>query len=670
MKYLASLLVVFLLTTAAICAAAEKPVIRHEVRVKLDPEGSVLEVSDRLQVPAGVDSLRINAAFALAGEPAPARPGPPSAEMRAIAVTGPEMTLEYRGAPLESTEGVVFSRENVGREISATVGPEGAYLSAGSGWLPLADGAMNVYELEVDIPAGWECVTQGRRSAGGQAGGRTVIRWSAVHPSDGLNLIANRYHVFERRFGETDASVYLLEDDARLAGLYLERTGAYLEMYAEMIGPYPYAKFATVENWFPTGYGMPSWTLLGGQVMRLPFIPYTSFGHEICHNWWGNSVFVDEEGGNWCEGVTVYCADYHYKELESPAAAREYRRNLLKDYDAYVHGGRDIPLSEFRGRHSGATRAVGYGKSMMVFHMIDRMLGREAFLAALRDVYGSHRFAAATWDDFLAAFGRAGGRDLSDFGGQWIGRTGAPRLELRDAVRDGDRVTVTLAQSEPVWNVQVPLVLSCPGASAEHFVNLDAAEASFTFDDPRALTVAVDPDYHLFRRLPPQEIEPTLSQVLGAESTVFRVPPPGDACAAAARGFAQAWAEGSEPAYLGADEAPPSGAARVLISPAADEIAEMTPGELQLAGGLAFLGGLRIDLNKYDLVFAARRPGGARVDLVVLGRDPGRLERLGSRLGHYGKYSYLVFPAGHGEVRKGNWKTEDTPLLREIAQGR
>ena len=117
-------------------------------------------------------------------------------------------------------------------------------------------------------------------------------------------------------------------------------------MYEEMIGPYPYGKFATVENWFPTGYGMPSWTLLGGTVMRLPFIPYTSFGHEIAHNWWGNSVFVDRRGGQLVRGATTYCADYHYKELESPAAAREYRRNLLKDYAAYVRDpAKDFPLT-------------------------------------------------------------------------------------------------------------------------------------------------------------------------------------------------------------------------------------------------------------------------------------------------------------------------------------
>jgi len=658
-----------LLLVFAPCAAAGTPVLQHRAEIRIDPDTSFLRVTDHLSVPAGVDSLRINAVFAMgAGEVG--EPGPSSPELAALPVSGSEMLLEYHGALLESTEGVVFSRENVGREISATIGDEGVYLSASSGWLPLADEVMCGYELTVDLPAGWECVTQGRRVSSVESEGRVVTVWRAEYPSDGLTLIANRYHISREQFGDVEAQVYLLDDDPRLAGVYLERTGAYLEMYSGMIGPYPYSKFATVENWFPTGYGMPSWTLLGGQVMRLPFIPYTSFGHEICHNWWGNSVFVDEQGGNWCEGVTVYCADYHYKELESPAAAREYRRNLLKDYDAYVHGGLDMPLSGFSGRHSGATRAVGYGKSMMVYHMVERMIGRDAFLAALRDVYASHRFTDASWSDFFAAFTRAGGRDLDDFRDQWLEREGAPRLELRDVNRDGDRVTVTLAQAEPVWNVEVPIVFEGPGGEVERIVTLAAAEAEFHFDAPRAVAVAVDPDYHLFRRLPSQEIEPTLSQVLGALQAVFELPPPSAPTAAAAQEFAKAWAENAEPVIVDAGTPTPEGAARILVNPDPATVAEMLPAELQLAGGLAFLGGRRIDLERNDLVFAAQRPGTGSVDLVVMGSDPSRLSRLGSRLGHYGKYSYLVFPGGHGNVEKGNWRPEGSPLRREIASRR
>ena len=69
-----------------------------------------------------------------------------------------------------------------------------------------------------------------------------------------------------------------------------------------------------MENFWETGYGMPSFTLLGPQVIRFPFILTSSYPHEILHNWWGNSVFVDYPTGNWCEGLTAYMADHLMKE--------------------------------------------------------------------------------------------------------------------------------------------------------------------------------------------------------------------------------------------------------------------------------------------------------------------------------------------------------------------
>ena len=112
-------------------------------------------------------------------------------------------------------------------------------------------------------------------------------------------------------------------------------------------------------------------------VIRFPFILTSSYPHEILHNWWGNSVFVDYPTGNWCEGLTAYMADHLMKEQAGQAA--EYRRDTLKKYRDFVRDGRDFPLTEFRSRHSAATEAVGYGKTLMGFHMLRRQLGDEAF---------------------------------------------------------------------------------------------------------------------------------------------------------------------------------------------------------------------------------------------------------------------------------------------------
>ncbi len=342
---------------SAAAAAPAPPVLHHVADVVLDTAAHTVTVHDRLTLPPGVAELRFGPQVAVQDltiggrtlQPVPVADDEGERQVVDLAAAGldqgGEADVHLTGTFHQPTDQVTFSRENVGGEIDATVGDEGVYLSAGAGWLPSAPGALNTYDLTVRVPEGYASVTQGRR----EVLSPNVTRWVAEHPSDGLNLVANRFIVNEEPVRDgVIAYTFLLEDDADLRATYLERTRAYIAMYEEMFGPYPYAKFATVENWFPTGYGMPSWTLLGGQVLRLPFIPTTSFGHEIAHDWWGNSVFVDVYRGNWCEGLTVWSADYHYKELESPEAAREYRRNLLKDYYAYVKDpAADFPLRSF-----------------------------------------------------------------------------------------------------------------------------------------------------------------------------------------------------------------------------------------------------------------------------------------------------------------------------------
>jgi hypothetical protein len=180
---------------------------------------------------------------------------------------------------------------------------------------------------------------------------------------DEITLVGGPLVVYREAAGAVEALVYLRQKDDALAAKYLQATAQYVEMYRGLIGPYPYGKFALVENFWETGYGMPSYTLLGPQVIRFPFILTSSYPHEILHNWWGNSVFVDYESGNWCEGLTAYMADHLIQEQRG--AGEDYRRDTLQKYRSYVREGRDFPLTEFRSRHSAATEAVGYGKTLM-----------------------------------------------------------------------------------------------------------------------------------------------------------------------------------------------------------------------------------------------------------------------------------------------------------------
>ena len=150
---------------------------------------------------------------------------------------------------------------------------------------------------------------------------------------------------------------------------------------------------------------MPSFTLLGPTVIKLEFIVHSSYPHEILHNWWGNGVFVNSEKGNWCEGLTAYLADHLVQEQRG--AGSEYRRSTLQKYRDYVHDGRDFPLTEFRERHSAATEAVGYGKALMMDHMLRRRIGDDVFRRA-GWILSQSPWSARSWDDVRAVRDRAG----------------------------------------------------------------------------------------------------------------------------------------------------------------------------------------------------------------------------------------------------------------------
>ena len=277
--------------------------------------------------------------------------------------------------------------DNPGYGVSGTITPAGTLLLDGAGWYPYLDADRTTYRLRVEAPAGTVAVTAGRSLGHMTDGDRTVSTWEVDYPVRGLSLSAARYQVREKTVGRLTAATYLLPESADLSDQYLEATVRYLQFYEELFGPYPFEKFAVVENFFPTGYGFPSYTLLGSRVLRLPFIIDTSLGHEIAHCWWGNGVYVDDSSGNWSEGLTTYVADYLYKERKSPEAAREYRQQILRNYATLVNPGNDFPISRFQSRNSPLTKTIGYDKCAMVFHMLRRRLGEEVFWGSLRDIY-------------------------------------------------------------------------------------------------------------------------------------------------------------------------------------------------------------------------------------------------------------------------------------------
>ena len=297
-------------------------------------------------------------------------------------------------------------------------------------------------------------------------GGKAIFTFQFPYPLDGITLVASdRYKVEKDRFANVDIFAYFFQADAELARTYIEQTKRYLKLYGEMLGPYPYKRFAIVENILPTGYSMPTFTLLGRDVVRLPFIPETSLGHEVLHQWFGNLVYIDYEKGNWAEGLTTYLADHLFEEQKKAGPA--YRKALLIDYQSYVHAENEFPLADFRSRTDNASKAIGYGKAAMVFHMLKKHLGDDAFLRSLRYFISTHRHRRASWDDLQEAFEKESGKNLAWFFKQWVHEKGLPNLSVEDAEATqreyGWETSTMLVQWATPYILDAPLTLGWHG---------------------------------------------------------------------------------------------------------------------------------------------------------------------------------------------------------------
>jgi hypothetical protein len=530
------------------------------------------------------------------------------------------------------------------------------------------DGRIARLRLDVTLPEGWQSISIGKK---GEKSG--VQTWTTDVPHDDIYLLAGRYHRHVRDHHGTDLSVWLLDDDPALAARYLDLSGDYLDHYQALIGAYPFAKFAVVANRWQTGFGMPSFTLLGSRVMRLPFIPFTSLPHEILHNWWGNGVWVDYAAGNWSEGLTAYLSDHWMDERRGDGAS--YRLKALQRYSNFAADGEDMPLARFVSRHNDATQSVGYSKSLMLFHTIRVALGDEAFTSALRRLWERHRFTAVGFETVLRTLTEEDPA-LTAYALSWLQRTGAPRLALGDTrvatTGNGYRLQAKIGQRDPVAGLRVPVAVQLAGEEIARMTEIALHGDSTTVDlrfDSRPLRIDVDPAYDVLRYLDPSEQPPALNRLLGAPSLLVLPSAGGDDMRAAWQALADQWQRRYPQLQVRNDTDLgdwPTGRNVIVAGwdnrhrgAAAQRVARL---DQALDASGVTIAGEPFASAAYAAVLVNSDADGATTGF--LGADtPDGVAALARKLPHYGSYGRLLFDAGSGENRRKDTLTSSHAVL-------
>lgn len=650
----------FLLALAPYAARAET--FRHAVEASLAPSARRLAVSDTVQLSPETSSrltIELSARAAGLAITADAKPVRFSRSGEAVALSLPKgartLTISYALPMDPPPKSLPATTDNPGAMASdAACGPDWAMLMPGSLWHPLVTGSGNAFSVRVSAPSGVKAVTQGALSGFAEEPGRTVSAWDIPRPEGRLGLCLARYDFQESREGPVPVQTFLLSGSSRLAPVYLAASAKHLRFYQDLHGPYAFEKFAVVENPLPTGYGFPSYTLLGSQVLALPFIPETSLRHEIAHSWWGNGVLVDFDRGNWCEGLTTYVADYTAQAEQSPQAARAYRLKTLRAFADLVREGGDMPLDRFGSRYSPASQAVGYGKTLFVFHMLRAFVGDEAFFQGLRRLYGDYLFKPASWEDIRKIFARMPGFDEPTsraFFSQWLTRTGGPRLKIAIAQAapngtGGYTLRVSVAQQGKPYLLKLNAIVETDAGPARSAFIMDGASKELVLDVPgKPSRLVLDPGADCFRVLAPSEVPPSVNTVKGCRNLTVVI------AASASQALRQALPRLL--AGLGQEKA------RVV------EESALTPAKLETVAkeGLLMVGapsalvpGFADALPKApgaDTVFAVLpRPGGfTAVFQAKDGADIQDVAAAAAKVTHYGSYGVLGFDKGRNVAK-------------------
>ncbi|MBD5804705.1 Aminopeptidase N [Azoarcus sp. Aa7] len=661
--------ILFLFPSAA---GAAPPTL--DLAIELDPATRRLVVQADLS-PASRDfrfelheALEVTAATA-DGKPVAVRPTGRRGFIRTWLVALPpaadRLHLEYAGT-LPALDRTLDHRD-VLQGLSPVASAEGSFLPSGSGWYP-RPAALFAYRVTLTVPGDQRALVPGRLQSeeipadgsghgSGPGSDHYRARIEFAQPAEGIDLMAGPWVVRERMMPRASAEpvrlrTYFFRDLEAIPGLadgYLDDTRRYLERYEAEIGTYPFAEFSVVASPLPTGFGMPTLTYLGADVLKLPFIRATSLGHEVLHNWWGNGVYVDYARGNWSEGLTTFMADYAYKESESAEAARAMRLGWLRDFAA-VPAGDQQSLADFRSRTHGAAAAVGYGKAAMLFVMLRDAIGEDAFRSGIRAFWQTQKFRTASWKDLRAAFERASGRPLDAFFEQWVGRAGGPAVTITaaDARRTagGARLTLTVKQNAPAYALHLPVQLVFPDREEMRWIDVEPEREAVTMDVGAMPTgVRLDPELQVWRMLGQEQLPPILRQ----------------------------WIIARAPYLAQASAAPEVREAAVAL---AQRLFEVKPqplalGDMSKASEPVLLAGLHADvdaaLKQAHLpprperlagrgsaqVWTVPVPDGAPV-AVVSARDVESLRALLRPLPHYGAQSWLVFEDAR-LVERGVW---------------
>jgi len=406
----------------------------------------------------------------------------------AVFVTFPEgvkmgtqqmIQVYYQGQPIAAKAapwdgGFVWKEDANGRH-HVGVACEGM---GASSWWPNKDHLSDEPDsmrMHFTIPNGLMAVGNGQFIGSEVGGTRTRWSWKVSNPINNYNVsvnIADYVHFHDWHVNATDSlrlNYYVLRDNEQKAREHFRQVGPMLEIFEEAFGPYPFYEdgYALIETTY-AGMEHQSAIAYGNRYMKGYHGRFPSdmdfdyiIIHETGHEWWGNSVSMNDLADMWVhesfctysESVFVEAKYGHVKMVEYLL----YQKNFITN--------RSPILGVHCMNHKGNSTDMYY-KGAWMLHTLRSVVNDDVkFKAMIKAVAMEFRHRNVDGDEIIAFIGKYLAMDLAPFFRQYLNHAALPVLEHRWA--DGQ---LSLKWNAPETGFSMPMEISFGSDRTERII--------------------------------------------------------------------------------------------------------------------------------------------------------------------------------------------------------
>lgn len=311
-------------------------------------------------------------------------------------------------------------------------------------------------------------------------------------------------------------STYFYPKDSNLSNTYLQKSKEYFKLYKDLFGFIPFKEFSIIETPFPAGYSMPTFTLIGEQIIDKNFVIDNSLGHEIVHQWFGNYIYSPDQG-NWSEGLSTFYSDYLYAQNDNRGA--DYRKHMLIKYNSYVNTNNEIALIEFKHKQDESKNAIGYEKSAFFFYMLERKIGKESFTKGVKLLLKEYLYKVASYKNLREIFEEASGKKLLEFFKTWVYTKGSLNFQINNInlMYIKNNYVLEFDLTSNLNSAKLPISV-CSDYECL-YTDIDLSQKKHRLElDIEPTKIVVDAGYEIFRNLDAKEIPPVISKVISGNA--------------------------------------------------------------------------------------------------------------------------------------------------------